>query len=150
MSGIELRSSAFSDHALVPRRYALEGENDSPPLTWSGVPDDTAELVLLCEDPDAPSGTFVHWIVVGIDPRSGGTDTGESPRGGTELVNGYGRRGWGGPHPPPGDEAHRYFFRLYALSEPCVLPDAPSADQVHDAVEKQQLASGTLVGLYQR
>lgn len=150
MAGIELSSSAFGDHAVIPRHYALEGENVSPPLTWSGVPDGTAELVLLCEDPDAPSGTFVHWVVVGVDPRSTGVEPGSGPPGGRELVNGYGRRGWGGPHPPPGDDAHRSFFRLYALGEPCVLPDAPSAGQVHEAVDEQHLASGTLVGLYQR
>jgi Raf kinase inhibitor-like YbhB/YbcL family protein len=150
MAGIDISSSAFNDHSFVPRQYALEGENVSPPLTWSGTPDDAAELVLLCEDPDAPSGTFPHWIVVGIDPHSDGAAPGQCPPGGTELVNGFRERGWGGPHPPPGDEAHRYFFRLYALAEPCVLPDAPSADQVHEAVEKHQLASGTLVGLYQR
>ncbi|GAA2457630.1 YbhB/YbcL family Raf kinase inhibitor-like protein [Streptomyces glaucus] len=150
MAGIELNSSAFSDHSFLTRRYAYEGDNVSPPLAWSGVPDDATELVLLCEDPDAPTGTFVHWIVVGIDPRSDGVAAGECPPGGTELVNGYGEHGWGGPHPPPGDEAHRYFFRLYALPGPCVLPDAPSADQVREAAGKQQLASGTLVGLYQR
>jgi hypothetical protein len=150
MAGIELRSSAFNDHAPLPRRYAWEGDNDSPPLAWSDVPDGAAELVLLCEDPDAPSGTFVHWVVVGIDPRSDGVEAGQCPSGGTELVNGFGERGWGGPHPPPGDEAHRYFFRLYALGEPCPLPDAPTADQVHEAVEKRELADGVLVGLYHR
>jgi hypothetical protein len=150
MAGIELKSSAFNDHSFIPRRYAREGENTSPPLTWSEVPQEAAELVLLCEDPDAPSGTFVHWIVVGIDPRSGGVEAGQCPPGGTELINGFGEPGWGGPHPPPGDEAHRYFFRLYALSEPCALPDAPSADQVHQAVEKHQTASGNFVGLYHR
>jgi len=150
MTGIDLKSSAFSNHAIVPRRYALEGENVSPPLTWSGVPDDAAELVLLCEDPDAPSGSFVHWIVVGVDPHSDGVRAGQCPTGGTELVNGYGRPGWGGPCPPPGDEAHRYFFRLYALAEPCVLADSPRADEVRRAVEKHELASGTLVGMYHR
>ncbi|MEU5095579.1 YbhB/YbcL family Raf kinase inhibitor-like protein [Streptomyces sp. NPDC020996] len=150
MSGIELHSKAFDDHAFIARRYALEGENVSPPLTWSGVPGDAAELVLLCEDPDAPSGTFVHWIVVGIDPRSEGVAEGEGPPGGTELVNGFDRRGWGGPHPPPGDEAHRYFFRLYALAEPCGLSGAPGAEDVHRAVEKHQLADGTVVALYRR
>ncbi|MFE9093337.1 YbhB/YbcL family Raf kinase inhibitor-like protein [Streptomyces sp. NPDC007264] len=150
MAGIELMSSAFSDHAFLPRRYALEGENESPPLTWSGVPQDATELVLLCEDPDAPSGTFVHWIVVGVDPHSGGVAAGQCPPGGTELVNGFHRQGWGGPHPPPGDEAHRYVFHLYALAEPCALPDAPSADQVHDAVGEREIADGTLMGLYHR
>lgn len=150
MSGIDLKSSAFGDRSLLPRRYALEGENVSPPLNWSGTPDDTAELVLLCEDPDAPSGTFVHWIVVGIDPHSEGTPAGGAPPGGTELINGFGRHGWGGPHPPPGDEAHRYVFRLYALSEPCVLSDSPSAEEVHRSVAEREIASGDLVGLYHR
>lgn len=150
MSGIELKSSAFTDHAPVPRRYALEGENESPPLTWSGVPEDATELVLLCEDPDAPSGSFVHWVVVGVDPHSDGTPAGQAPPGGTELTNGYGRPGWGGPHPPPGDEAHHYLFHLYALGEPCVLPDSPSADQVHQAMDRARIADGTLVGLYHR
>ncbi|WP_149182253.1 YbhB/YbcL family Raf kinase inhibitor-like protein [Streptomyces sp. TRM49041] len=150
MAGIDLMSSAFGDHTPIPRRYAFEGENEHPPLTWSGVPDDASELVLLCEDPDAPSGTFVHWVMVGIDPHTDGMDQGHVPEGGTELVNGFHQRGWGGPHPPPGDEAHRYFFRLYALREPVVLPDAPTADQVHEAVERRELASGTLVGMYQR
>ncbi|GGZ44555.1 YbhB/YbcL family Raf kinase inhibitor-like protein [Streptomyces bluensis] len=150
MTDIDLTSEAFNDHSFITRRYAYEGENVSPPLTWSGAPDDAAELLLMCEDPDAPSGTFAHWIVVGIDPHSDGVGAGQVPAGGTELVNGFGDQGWDGPHPPPGDKAHRYFFRLYALSEPCVLPDAPSADQVHRIIEKRQLASGTLVGLYQR
>ncbi|MPY63311.1 YbhB/YbcL family Raf kinase inhibitor-like protein [Streptomyces spongiae] len=150
MTDIDLKSNAFNDHSFITRRYAYEGENVSPPLRWSGAPDDAAELVLLCEDPDAPSGTFAHWVVVGIDPHSDGVEAGQVPAGGTELVNGFGEQGWGGPHPPPGDEAHRYVFRLYALSEPCVLPDAPNAAEVHQVVDEQQLASGTLVGLYQR
>lgn len=137
MTGIELSSDAFNDHSFIARRYSYEGPNVSPPLAWSGVPDDAAELLLLCEDPDAPSGTFAHWVVVGIDPHSGGVEAGHCPPGGTELVNSYGQQGWGGPHPPPGDDAHHYFFRLYALSEPCVLPDAPGADQVHQEVERR-------------
>jgi Raf kinase inhibitor-like YbhB/YbcL family protein len=151
MAGIELRSTAFDDSAFIPRRYAFEGENESLPLEWSGVPAGAAELVLLCEDPEAPSGTFVHWAVTGIEPHSGGVAEGDHPpQGGTELVNGFGERGWGGPHPPPGDEAHHYFVRLYAVSETCDLPEAPSAEQVHRAVERHQLGSGTLVGLYRR
>ncbi|MEV4681605.1 YbhB/YbcL family Raf kinase inhibitor-like protein [Streptomyces kurssanovii] len=150
MAGIELHTAAFNDHALVPRRYARDGDNISPPLTWSGVPDGTADLLLLCEDPDAPSGTFVHWLVTGIDPADGSVEAGETPPGGTPRTNGFGDTGWGGPQPPVGDEAHRYFFRLYALPEPVTLPDKATADDVHRAVDKTQLASGTIVGLYQR
>ncbi|MEU1663666.1 YbhB/YbcL family Raf kinase inhibitor-like protein [Streptomyces sparsogenes] len=150
MAGIELHSAAFDDHDVIPRRYTKDGEDLSPPLTWSGVPAGTAELALLCEDPDAPSGTFVHWLVTGIAPTSGGVAAGQTPAGGLPRTNGYHQEGWGGPHPPQGDRPHRYFFRLYALPEPLVLPDEPSADQVHRAVDRSQLASGTLVGLYQR
>lgn len=150
MAGIELLSAAFSDHTVIPRRYAKDGDNVSPPLTWSDIPDGTAELVLLCEDPDAPSGNFLHWLVTGIDPGSAGTEAGQTPLGGSPHTNGYRERGWGGPQPPTGDPAHRYFFHLYALPEPVSIPDGASADQVHDIVDNRQLASGTLVGLYQR
>lgn len=79
MAGIELRSAAFNDHAYIPDRFAKLGENVSPPLSWSGVPDGTAELLLLCEDPDAPTGTFLHWLVTGVDPGSTGAESGETP-----------------------------------------------------------------------
>ncbi|MDT0308987.1 YbhB/YbcL family Raf kinase inhibitor-like protein [Streptomyces sp. DSM 44917] len=150
MAGIELRSTAFNDEAPIPGRYAREGENVSPPLTWSSPPPGTEELVLMCEDPDAPSGTFLHWLVTGIDPSSRGVDAGALPAGGTPHTNGFGDRGWDGPRPPAGDPAHRYFFRLYALPEPVGLPERASAAEVHRAVDRHGLASGTLVGLHQR
>jgi len=150
MTGIELRSTSFGDHEAIPRRHSGEGEDVSPPLTWSAAPDGTSELVLLCEDPDAPVGTFLHWLVTGIDPASDGVAEGESPPGGQEWPNGFGRRGWGGPMPPPGHGAHRYFFRLWAVSEPVALHGRPTADDVHRAVKGRELASGTLVGTYQR
>ena len=150
MSGIMLRSEAFSDHAPIPRRYTKDGDDVSPPLTWSGVPDDAQELVLLCEDPDAPGSTFTHWLVTGIDPGSQGVGAGELPAGGRTQPNGFGDRSWGGPRPPAGDDAHRYFFRLYAVRESLPLPDEPSAEDVHRAVRGREQASGTLVGLYQR
>ncbi|MFF4350266.1 YbhB/YbcL family Raf kinase inhibitor-like protein [Streptomyces sp. NPDC001530] len=150
MTGIELRSGAFGDHAAIPRRHSGEGDDVSPPLTWSAVPDDTSELVLLCEDPDAPGGTFLHWLVTGIDPGSHGATEGEPPPGGQEWPNGFGQMGWGGPMPPRGHGAHRYFFRLWAVSEPLPLHGQPTADAVHRAVKGRELASGTLVGTYQR
>ncbi|CCB78321.1 MULTISPECIES: YbhB/YbcL family Raf kinase inhibitor-like protein [Streptomycetaceae] len=150
MSGIELKSAAFNDQALIPRRYTMDGENVSPPLSWSGIPDGTVELVLLCEDPDAPTGTFTHWLVTGVNPDSDGVAAGGEPRGGTPHTNGFGRRGWGGPLPPVGDPAHRYFFRLYAMAEPVSLADDASAADVHAAVDGPCLASGTVVGTYQR
>lgn len=150
MAGIELRSPAFSDHDTIPRRYAREAENASPPLVWSGVPDDAAELALVCEDPDAPSGTFVHWLVTGIDPHTRGVDEGVVPAGGKEHPNGFGESRWDGPQPPVGDPVHRYFFRLYALREPVGPAADGDASSVRAAIEDRQLASGTVVGVYQR
>jgi Raf kinase inhibitor-like YbhB/YbcL family protein len=150
MPGIELRSPAFTDHDTIPSQHAHDRDNVSPALQWSGIPDGTAELMLVCEDPDAPSGTFLHWLVTGIDASTGGVDEGQVPRGGHEWPNAFGETGWGGPQPPVGDKPHRYFFRLYALPEPVRLPANPSLDAVHRAVEESALASGTTVGVYQR
>ncbi|WP_328619338.1 YbhB/YbcL family Raf kinase inhibitor-like protein [Streptomyces sp. NBC_00354] len=122
MTGIQLTSAVFADHAEIPRRYSGEGEDVSPPLTWTAAPEGTAELLLLCEDPDAPGPTFLHWLVTGIDPWTGGVEEGQEPHGGTSWPNGF------------------------ALSQSVRLHDRPSAD----AVQGKELASGTLVGTYQR
>ncbi|MGW0769530.1 YbhB/YbcL family Raf kinase inhibitor-like protein [Streptomyces sp. NPDC002676] len=150
MAGIELTSAAFRDQNMIPRRHARDAGNVSPPLTWSGVPDDTAELVLLCEDPDAPSGTFVHWLVTGIDPHTDHLDAGKAPSGSQPHRNSFGERGYGGPQPPVGDNAHHYVFHLYALPSPVSLPDRATAAEAHAVLDGQQLASGTIVGLYER
>ena len=133
-----------------PPRFAKEGEDLSPPLEWSGVPDTAVELALLCEDPDAPGGTFVHWVVAGVDPSLSGLAEGELPQGAVEGGNDYGGTGYGGPRPPVSDPAHRYFFRLYAVGEPLGVSPGASADDVRHAIEGKELARGTLVGTYQR
>lgn len=150
MEEIELRSSTFDDHAFIPERHSRHGANVSPALEWVGVPGDPVELLLLCEDPDAPNGTFMHWLVTGIDPHRPGVPEGSVPLGGREWSNDFGDAGWGGPAPPPGDDAHRYFFHVFALSSPIELSAEPSAQDVHDAAEKITIGHGTLVGLYQR
>jgi Raf kinase inhibitor-like YbhB/YbcL family protein len=150
MAGIALRSPAFSDHDLLPQRLSKPGGNVSPPLQWEDVPDGTEELVLLCEDPDAGGTPFLHWLVTGIDPATGGFGEGEVPASGREWSNDFGTVGWGGPQPPVGDEPHRYFFRLYAVSEPPRLPARPRATDVHRAVQGHELASGHLVGRFAR
>jgi Raf kinase inhibitor-like YbhB/YbcL family protein len=150
MAGIELHSSSFSDDDLIPHRHGRDGDNVSPHLEWSGVPSGAAELVLLCEDPDAPTGTFMHWLVTGIDPASHGMDPGQVPKNGSAWPNDFGELGWGGPQPPVGYPAHRYLFHLFALSEPVSLPAEPTAGDVHDAVRDITLASGVLVGIFAR
>ena len=150
METIELRSPAFSDHAPIPARFSKDGDDVSPAFEWSGVPDDAAELVLLCEDPDAPGGTFVHWVLAGLDPGLRGLREGEVAPGAVEGANDYGGTGYGGPRPPVGDPAHRYFFRLVAVSEPLGIKPGATAADVRRAMDGLELARGTLVGTYQR
>jgi Raf kinase inhibitor-like YbhB/YbcL family protein len=150
MSGIELRSPAFNDHAPIADRYAHGDGNVSPGLDWRGVPDGTAELAVLCEDPDAPRGTFTHWALAGIDPAASGVAENEAPAEAVVGTNDFGEPGYGGPQPPVGDDAHRYVFRVVAVSEPLGLAPGFSGDELRRAVDGKELASGTLVGLYQR
>ncbi|MEU8299798.1 YbhB/YbcL family Raf kinase inhibitor-like protein [Micromonospora sp. NPDC048909] len=150
MAGIMMRSTAFNDHDLLPDRFARDGGNVSPPLEWGQVPEGANELLLLVEDRDAGREPFLHWLVTGIRPVSGGIGEGVVPSGGREWPNGFGEIGWGGPQPPRGDDPHRYFFRLWALNRPLELPDAPQAADVHQAITGHEFASGTVVGLYAR
>jgi Raf kinase inhibitor-like YbhB/YbcL family protein len=145
-----MRSAAFSDHAMIPAEYSHQAGDVSPPLEWSDVPDDAAELVLACEDPDAPAGSFVHWLLAGIPPETDGIGSGEEPAEAVAGRNDYGRLGYGGPHPPAGDEPHRYFFRLYALSEPSELTSGFTAEDLRVALQERIVATGTLVGTYGR
>ncbi len=146
---MELRSPGFNDHTLMPGRFSLDGDNVSPPLEWSDPPAGTAELALLCEDPDAPGGTFLHWLVTGIDASVRSVGEGQDPPG-TSWPNDYGELGYGGPRPPVGDDPHRYFFRVYALESPLDLAPGADVDAVHAALDQRRLATGTLVGLFAR
>lgn len=150
MAGIELRSSAFTEHDLMPDRFSRPDGNVSPPLQWSDPPEGTATLMLLCEDVDAQPAPFLHWLVTDIDPNTTDTPEGAAPEGAREWPNGFGFPGWGGPQPPKGDDAHRYFFHLYALSSPLDFPEPPTADEARRAAEQRKIASGTIVGLFAR
>lgn len=147
---IELTSEAFDDGDVLPARFAHDRDNVSPPLDWSAVPPHAGELVLTCEDPDAPGGTFTHWIVSGIDPSTPGVAEGTVPAGATVGVNGFGEVGWGGPEPPLGDDAHRYVFTLFAVSEPLLLTADADPDDLRSAVDGVELARGEIVGMYRR
>jgi Raf kinase inhibitor-like YbhB/YbcL family protein len=148
MAGIQVRSSAFEYGELMPRRHTKDGENVSPDLEWSGVPEWAAELLLLCEDPDAPRRTFLHWLVTGIDPACTGVEAGDTPKTGRVWRNDFGEFGYSGPQPLIGDRAHRYFFRVFALAKPVRLHRHPSAATVHRTIRGTQLVSGALVGRY--
>jgi Raf kinase inhibitor-like YbhB/YbcL family protein len=145
-----LRSPSFGDHQPIPARQAKDHDNLSPALEWSGMPEGTVELAVLCEDPDAPRGTFTHWVLAGLEPTATGLVEGERPAGAVEGRNDFAEEGYGGPQPPVGDDPHRYFFQVYAASAPLGLQAAASADDLRRALEGKELASGTLVGTYQR
>jgi Raf kinase inhibitor-like YbhB/YbcL family protein len=147
---LTLSSPAFADNDFVPVRYTCDGDNVSPPLTWSGVPEGTAELVLLLEDPDGPGGTQVYWVLCGLDPARGGLEEGKVPAEAVGGKNDYGRTDWAGPCPPLG-KAHRYIFTLLALSELSGLAEgaSPRADLPY-ALSGKVLAQAQLTGKYAR
>ena len=111
---ISVNSPDITEGGPIPTRYTCDGEDVSPPLRWSGIPLDTAALALVVDDPDAPRGTFTHWVVVDIDPAVTSLARGQSPRGAQQIVNSAGRASYMGPCPPSG--VHRYRFTVYALS----------------------------------
>jgi Raf kinase inhibitor-like YbhB/YbcL family protein len=148
MGDFILTSPAFSDGEAIPPRYTCEGANLSPPLSWSGLPEGTRSLSLIMDDPDAPVGTFTHWLAWGIDPEVGGLAAGE--RAPVEGRNDFGVTGYGGPCPPPGHGPHRYFFRLYALDSEVGLHPGAIRKELERALEGHLLGEAVLVGVYQR
>jgi Raf kinase inhibitor-like YbhB/YbcL family protein len=150
-----IRSPAFPDGAGIPRQYTCEGRDVSPPLEWSELPPEARSLVLLCDDPDAPAGTWHHWAAYDIPPSSAGLPEGAGQGSGAKSfkqgVNDFGRIGYGGPCPPRGHGAHHYHFRLLALSaDRLQLRQRPSCREIEREARKHVLAETTLVGIYQR
>jgi Raf kinase inhibitor-like YbhB/YbcL family protein len=148
-----LRSSAFDDGAAIPRQYTGEGEDVSPPLDWSDPPAGTRSFVVLCDDPDAPSGTWHHWAAYDI-PHGCSTlpaDAGAAPNGFRQALNDFGKPGYGGPFPPRSDGPHRYRFRLLAVSAGHLeVRKDPSCQQVEREARKHLIAEVVLTGLYER
>jgi Raf kinase inhibitor-like YbhB/YbcL family protein len=151
---MRLRSSAFADGAAVPRRFTCEGENVSPPLQWSDVPAGAKSFAVICEDPDAPGGTFHHWAAYDIAATQSGLplDAGHQAQrlGFKQATNDFERTGYNGPCPPAG-APHHYHFRLLALSvEQLSVPESQSCREVDREARKRALAEATLVGIYRR
>jgi Raf kinase inhibitor-like YbhB/YbcL family protein len=150
---IEVRSSAFEDGGVIPARYTCDGQGVTPPLSWDSVPNGTKSLALIADDPDAPRGTFVHWVVYDLPP-----DTRRLPEdvpgrqtlsgGAQQGVNGAGRIGYTGPCPPSG--THRYVFKIYALDRMLDLDGGATVERLSDAMEGHVLAEGQLMGTYRR
>jgi len=150
---MQLSSSAFSNGAPIPRRFTCDGEDLSPPLAWQAAPAKTRSFVLLCDDPDAPAGTWHHWAVYDIPAGQTGLaeDAGAGGGAGKQAVNDFRRPGYGGPCPPHGHGRHRYHFRLLALAvDHLPLGAKPSCREVEREARKHVVAEATLVGIYQR
>ncbi len=151
MHDLELKSAAFEYQAFIPATYTCDGEDVSPPLSWSAGPEGTASYALILDDPDAPNGTWVHWVawnLPGLELREGVLADAEGEGAPRQGTNSWGRVGYGGPCPPSG--THRYFFKLYALNEVLDLPDSTDKSGLLDAMEGHVLLSGDLLGLYAR
>ncbi len=150
---LTLTSSAFENGALIPERYTCSGDNKSPALKWTGVPPTARSLALILDDPDAPMGTFVHWVVYNLSPTVKGLPEGVSASAsvedGEQGVNGRGAIGYTGACPPPG-KPHHYQFRLYALNQKLELKTGATAQQVEAAMKGHVLGSAELVGIFGR
>jgi Raf kinase inhibitor-like YbhB/YbcL family protein len=152
-SKMEIRTDAFAPGAAIPEKYTCSGENGSPPLAISGVPQSARTLALIVDDPDAPAGTFVHWVVYNLPPQTARIDAGikpgkTMPGGGMQGRNDFGRAGYGGPCPPPGSP-HHYRFRLFALNSQ-LAPSSDTGTAVEQTMQGHVVASAEMVGTFGR
>ena len=143
---MELTSNAFLHNGVIPAAHSYRGGNISPPLRISGVPGGTVSFALLCDDPDAPGGVWVHWVVWNIDAKTTQIPKGSLPPGAIVGNNSWGKAEWGGPAPPSG--THHYVFKLYALKEPVALKPGADAKALEAAIKGKILAEAKLVGLF--
>jgi Raf kinase inhibitor-like YbhB/YbcL family protein len=148
MPGLELSSRAFDDGETIPQEHTCDGKNESPPLQWANVPDGARTLAVIVHDPDSPSGDFVHWLGWNLDPEGGGIEEGVPAP--VQGMNGFGRLGYLGPCPPPGDGSHRYYFRLYAIDTDLELEPGAAREQLENEMEGHVLTEAELMGLYER
>ena len=151
---IPLTSSAFAEGELIPAKHTCDGEDASPPLNWTGVPGAAKSLAMICDDPDAPMGTWVHWVIYGLPPTvaelAEKVPTTETlANGARQGINDFKRIGYGGPCPPSG-RPHRYFFKLYALDAEIPLKPRATKKDLLRAMDGHVLAEGQLMGKYQR
>lgn len=150
---MKLTSSAFAEGGRIPPQHTCDGADVSPALEWSGAPEATKSFALICEDPDAPAGDWVHWTVYDLPPTSTGLPEGvpstdDIPGGGRQGRNDFRRIGYGGPCPPGG--THRYVFALYALDRMLRLSGGAAKKEVRAAIRGHVLAEGRLTGKYSR
>ncbi len=152
--GLQLTSSSFQEGGLIPRQYTCDGQDVSPALRWANLPKGTRSLALIADDPDAPVGTWVHWVIFNIPSNLVQLPEGIPPKdslpdGTRQGLNDFRRIGYGGPCPPPG-KPHRYFFKLYALDTMLSMKPKATKVEVLAACKNHVLAEAQLMGRYAR
>jgi Raf kinase inhibitor-like YbhB/YbcL family protein len=151
---LQITCSAFSEGGTIPGKYTADGPDVSPALSWTGVPPGARSLALVCDDPDAPRGTWVHWVLFNVPAHATGLPEGvprqaELPDGSRQGTNDFGKVGYGGPSPPKG-KPHRYYFKLYALDAVLDLPAGGTKAQLLDAMKDHVLDEAQCMGQYGR
>jgi Raf kinase inhibitor-like YbhB/YbcL family protein len=144
---MKITSSAFQEGASIPSKFSCDGSNTSPPLQIAKVPSGAKSLVLIVDDPDAPSGLFTHWAVWNVSPQINAIAEGSAPKG-VRGTNDFGKSGYGGPCPPSG--THRYYFKIFALDRELDLPFGAKRGQLDEAMKGHVVAQGELMGRYSR
>lgn len=152
---IIIESPAFKYGEFIPVKYTCEGKDISPPLAWKNIPEGTKGVVLICDDPDAPGGTWVHWVIYNIPPDLKELKEGIPPE--KELRNGimqgrnsWDRIGYGGPCPPPGHGVHRYFFKIYAIDKVLEFSPGMTKEEILKIIKGHIIAEGKLMGKFKR
>lgn len=145
---MKLASSAFEHQQQIPDKYTCKGANVNPPLQFLEVPEQAKSLVLILDDPDAPVGLWVHWVVFNMDPQTLGIEEDRKPSHGIQGMTSFGNTHYGGPCPPSG--THRYFFKLYALDTLLNLTESADKEAVEKAMQGHILDQAELIGLYSK
>jgi Raf kinase inhibitor-like YbhB/YbcL family protein len=143
---LRLKSKDFEDNTMIPRKFTCDGDDVSPQLSWEDVPEGTKSFALSIEDPDAPMGTFIHWLVHDIPKDVAGFDQGSIARGSRQVTNDFRKQDYGGPSPPSG--THRYIFTVYALDIEHL--EGVNRKNFFDLVKKHTIDKAKLIGLYKR
>lgn len=145
---MKITSSAFIHNTKIPSKYTCDGEDVNPPLEFSDVPENAKSLALIVDDPDAPMGTWVHWVLFNIPPDCRKIEENSIPKGAVEGINDFRKNNYGGPCPPSG--THRYFFKHYALDCVIDLKGTVTKKDLEKAMDGHIIAKAELIGLYSR
>ncbi len=150
LGDLQIKSPGFGNLEKIPKKFVSDGENLSPPLEWSKVPEGTKELALVCFDPDAPyTYGYTHWVMYGIPPETSGIAEGKGKRAFTEGINSGEKQGYSGPAPPPGHGPHHYYFWLYALDTKLNLKPGLTKKQLLEAIDDHITEQARFIGIYE-